>query len=152
MKNDRHAKILELIENNPIGRQEELLEQLRMCGYNVTQATVSRDIRELHLVKAATGGGSYQYVASFQQDKQRHTPSRFEIIFKESVQSIDYANNIVLVKCFNGMANAACEMFDSMVWQGVVGTLSGDGTFMVLMRSEDAAVEMCTQLRNITSK
>ena len=152
MKNARQAKILELIEDHSIDRQEDLLQRLRQAGYNVTQATVSRDIRELHLVKAATGDGKYRYVASFQRDKLHHAPSRFEMIFRESVVKIDYACNIVLVKCFTGMANAACELFDSMVWNDVVGTLAGDDTFLVLMRSEEAAVALCGQLEQFVQK
>ena len=152
MKSERQAKILELIERQSIDRQEELLKLLREAGYNVTQATVSRDIRELHLVKAATGDGKYRYVASFQREKLHHAPSRFEMIFREAVVKIDYANNIVLVKCFTGMANAACELFDSMVWNDVVGTLSGDDTFLVIMRNEEAARVLKEQLDHYTTK
>lgn len=147
MKNARHTKILELIEQNSIDRQEELLRLLRESGFEVTQATVSRDIRELHLVKTATGDGGFRYVSSFEHDKPRHKPGRFETIFRESVLKSDYAGNIVLVNCYSGMANAACEVFDSMVWTDVVGTLSGDDTFMVLMRSEEAALNLCGELR-----
>ena len=75
-----------------------------------------------------------------------HTPNRFETIFRESVLRVDYAGHIVLVKCFTGMANAACEVFDAMVWQDVVGTLSGDDTFFILMRSEPAAHAICDEL------
>ena len=147
VKNARQEKILELIGNKPIDRQEELLKYLRDAGFNVTQATVSRDIRELHLVKVATGDGKYRYVASYQQDKSQHSPSRFETIFRESVVKVDYAGNIVLVKCFSGMANAACELFDAMLWNEVVGTLAGDDTFIILTRSEPAAVALFKQLR-----
>lgn len=148
MKNARHAKILELIEQHPIDKQEELLKQLRAAGFTVTQATVSRDIRELHLVKTATGDGGFRYIASFNREKTRHQPSRFETIFRESVLKTDYSENIVMVKCFTGMANAACEVFDSMVWNDVVGTLSGDDTFIVITRSEAASMVLCEQLQN----
>lgn len=151
MKNARQAKILELIEQTSIDRQEELLRLLRAAGFNVTQATVSRDIRELHLVKTAKGDGGYRYVASYRQDSAGHAPSRFDTIFREAVVKTDYAENIVLVKCFTGMANAACEVFDSMVWNDVVGTLSGDDTFFILTRSRDAAQELCTLLRRYAS-
>ena len=152
MKNARQTKILELIEQRSIDRQEDLLYQLRAAGYTVTQATISRDIRELHLVKAATGDGKYRYIASFQQEKYHHAPNRFEMIFREAVVKVDSAGNIVLVKCFTGMANAACEMFDSMVWNDVVGTLAGDDTFIVLMRCEEAALILCEQLRQFLSR
>lgn len=143
MKNARHAKILSLIQEHSIDRQEDLLQHLKQNGFDVTQATVSRDIRQLRLVKSATGEGKYRYVASASAGKTAHTPNRFETIFRESVLKADYAGNTVLVKCYTGMANAACEVFDSMVWSDVVGTLSGDDTFFVLMRTEQAA-------RNIT--
>ena len=146
MKTSRHKKILELISEYPIYRQEDLLDHLKSSGYDVTQATVSRDIRELRLVKTATPEGGYRYVTSAAAGKTAHAPTRFEMIFRESVIRVDYANNIVLVKCFSGMANAACELFDSMVWSDVVGTLSGDDTFLALMRSEEAARVLCTEL------
>lgn len=146
MKSARHNKILELINQYAIDRQEDLLIYLREAGFEVTQATVSRDIRELRLVKAASGNGDYRYVSSAGAAKTAHTPSRFETIFKESVLKADYAGNIVLVKCYTGMANAACEVFDAMTWNGIVGTLSGDDTFLVLMRSEEDAKILCEDL------
>lgn len=152
MKNARHAKILELIQQHPIDRQEELLVQLRAHGYDVTQATVSRDIRELRLVKTATGEGGYRYIASAGAAKTAHTPNRFETIFRESVLRVDYAGHIVLVKCYTGMANAACEVFDAMVWNDVVGTLSGDDTFLVIMRTEEAAANICGELAKYIGK
>lgn len=147
MKNARHAKILELIAAHSIDRQEELLRYLRDSGFDVTQATVSRDIRELRLLKTATGNGGYRYVAASGVSRSAHTPTRFETIFRESVLHADYAGHTVLVKCYSGMANAACEVFDAMVWNDVVGTLSGDDTFFVLMRSEDAARKITAEIK-----
>ena len=146
MKSARHQAILDLITQHPIDRQEELIAHLREEGYDVTQATVSRDIRELQLVKTAMPDGSYRYMPAAASGKVAHSPSRFEMIFRESVLKIDYAGHMVLVKCFSGMANAACEVFDAMVWNDVVGTLSGDDTFLVLMRSEDAARTLVGEL------
>lgn len=146
MKRARHKMILELIEKNPIDRQEELMRQLREHGFDVTQATVSRDIRELQLVKTAAGDGTYRYTAA-SVGKRVHTPSRFETIFRESVLKVDYAGHMVLVKCFTGMANAACEVFDARVWKDVVGTLSGDDTFFILMRSDEAAHNISEELK-----
>ena len=148
MKNERHAKILELIEQYAIDRQEDLLEHLNQAGFKVTQATVSRDIRQLHLVKAAAGGGKYRYVPAMSAGGQAmHSQSRFETIFRESVLKVDYAGHMVVVKCFSGMANAACELFDSMQWEyEVVGTLSGDDTFLILMRTEGQAAAICGAL------
>ena len=147
MKNARHSKILELIGQHSIDKQEELLAHLRRSGFEVTQATVSRDIRELGLVKVATGDGHYRYVAASGAGKSAHSPSRFETIFRESVLKADFAGHFVLVKCYTGMANAACEVFDAKQWNGVVGTLSGDDTFFILMRTEDGAAEICKSLQ-----
>ena len=108
MKSARHQAILDLIEQHPIDRQEDLLAHLREEGFDVTQATVSRDIRELQLVKTATADGRYRYVPASASGKVTHSPRRFEMIFRESVLKVDYAGHMVLVKCFSGMANAAC--------------------------------------------
>lgn len=147
MKNARHHKILELISSHSIERQEELLQYLSESGFYVTQATVSRDIRALHLIKNPTGNGHYCYASAASSGRVIHTPSRFETIFSESVLKVDFAGHTVLVKCYNGMANAACEVFDAMTWSEVVGTLSGDDTFFVLMRSEEAAKEITEEIQ-----
>ena len=152
MKSARHQAILDLIEQYPIDRQEDLLAHLRNAGYEVTQATVSRDIRELQLVKTATGDGRYRYMAASGAGKVAHSPNRFEMIFRESVLKVDYAGHMVLVKCFSGMANAACEVFDAKQWDEVVGTLSGDDTFFILMRTEQAAADICHKLQQYTQR
>lgn len=146
-KRDRLQTILRLIEQYPINRQEELLKYLRQEGFEVTQATVSRDMRELCLVKSSAENGSYRYIAG-QSDKAHGAKniSRFEMIFRESVLRVDYAGHIVLVKCYSGMANAACEVFDAMNWPAVVGTLSGDDTFFILTRTEHDAKAVCSEL------
>lgn len=152
-KNERHEMILQLIEKYPIDRQEDLLAHLRAAGFDVTQATVSRDIRELRLVKTSTGGG-YRYLApgtGTVPAKAAHSANRFETIFREAVIHVDHAGHMVLVRCFSGMANAACEVFDSQHWDDVVGTLSGDDTFFILMRTEAAAAAICERLRRYKS-
>ncbi len=146
MKSTRQNKILEIITENAIDRQEDLIEHLKKCGFTATQATISRDIKELRLIKTSTGDGNYKYVVSPGASKNNHTLSRFETIFKESVLNVDYAGNTVLVKCYTGMANAACEVFDALVWDNVVGTLSGDDTFFILMRTEEAAQKITRQI------
>ena len=113
----------------------------------MTQATVSRDIRDLQLVKVADSEGRYRYMPAAASGKVAHSPSRFETIFRESVLKVDYAGHMVLVKCFSGMANAACEVFDAKQWSNVVGTLSGDDTFFVLMRTEEEAAAICKTLQ-----
>lgn len=147
MKSARHQAILDLIEKHPIDRQEDLLSYLRETGFDVTQATVSRDIRDLQLVKVADAEGRYRYMPAAASGKVAHSPSRFETIFRESVLKVDYAGHMVLVKCFSGMANAACEVFDAKQWANVVGTLSGDDTFFILMRTEEDAAAICKTLQ-----
>lgn len=146
-KQERLQTILRLIEKYPVRRQEELLEYLQKEGFAVTQATVSRDIRELCLVKASTEKGGYCYVSG-RSEKGRNSKNegRFETIFRESVLHVDYAGHIVLVKCYSGMANAACELFDALSWSTVVGTLSGDDTFFILARTERDARTISSEL------
>lgn len=147
MKRARHQAILSLIHKYSIDRQEDLLKYLKDAGFNVTQATVSRDIRELRLMKATDGNGGYRYVVATEKNKAGRSPNRFENIFRESAIGVDYAGHTVIVKCFSGMANAACEVFDAMNWDKVVGTLSGDDTFFVLMRTEEDAGKICDILK-----
>ncbi len=145
-KQARLQAILQLIEEVPIQRQEELLEHLEQKGFVVTQATVSRDIKELFLVKTSTDKG-YRYTASPREllhDPQKE--GRFRTIFKESVIKVDYAGHTVSVKCYTGMANAACGVFDALQWDNVVGTLSGDDTFFILARTERDARIICAEL------
>lgn len=148
MKVDRHSKIVELIGKYQIETQEELAEHLKRSGYHVTQATVSRDIKELRLVKVLAHNGKYRYSANMQQPKMDMS-FKFHSIFSQSVQGVDYAGNMVSVKCFTGMANAACAALDSIHWNGVVGTLAGDDTIFVLMRTEERAAELVRELKNL---
>ena len=104
-----------------------------------------QDIRELCLVKAATSDG-YRYVSSHNESLNPKMQGRFETIFHESVLGVDYAGHVVLVKCYSGMANAACEVFDALKWKNVVGTLSGDDTFLIVARSERDAKTICNEL------
>ncbi len=145
-KKERLNAITSLIETQPIQRQEELLAHLKEKGFAVTQATVSRDIRELCLVKASTEQG-YRYTsARAKQPQNAQDTGRFQTIFRESVIKVDYAGHTVVVKCYTGMANAACGVFDSLGWGNVVGTLSGDDTFFILARSKQDAKVICNQL------
>lgn len=148
MKSRRHAKILELISEYSIDTQEELLKWLHDSGFNVTQATVSRDIKELRLVKSLSGDGHYRYTTGV-SDKRENISFKFHAIFKESVQTVDFAMNTVVVKCYTGMANAACATLDSMHWDGVVGTLAGDDTIFVLMRDPKAAEDFVGVLKKL---
>lgn len=138
MKRKRKAKILEIINNFEIETQEELQSKLRDAGFEVTQATISRDIRELRLVKEQSESGRYIYSAG-KKNYNDNIAGRFISIFSESIISVDYALNTVCVKCFSGTANAACAAIDSMQWSGVVGTIAGDDTIFVLCKTEEFA-------------
>lgn len=145
MKSKRHAKILELIVELEIDTQEELLKRLNENGFKVTQATVSRDIKELRLIKVQSGSGGYKY--STNSSKENVDMSfKFHAVFSESVNNIDFAENIVVIHCYVGMANAACAALDSIHWDGVVGTIAGDDTIFCVMRDKQNAATFAEQL------
>lgn len=148
MKKHRHNKIIELISSQPIETQEELQSALREYGFDVTQATVSRDIKQLGLVKAQSGNGSYRYVAS------RHdgTNDTGNMIFASSITNIDYALNNVVIKCHTGMAQAVCAKLDAMNIDSIVGTLAGDDTIFIITRSENDSASLCKELHSIIKR
>ena len=147
MKKNRHKKILSLIQEYNIDRQEVLLEYLNNAGFAVTQATVSRDIKELNLVKIVSSTGEYKYAQNTIVEDTKATFNRFDYIFSESIKSVDYALNTVVIKCHTAMAQAACEVFDSLKWDGVVGTIAGENTIFILMRTEDMAHKLYDKLK-----
>ncbi len=145
MKRRRHEAILNIIENNNVTTQEELLDFLKKGGFNVTQATVSRDIKELRLIKTMDKNNNYHYTAI--ANGTDNISPKFADIFAHSVISIDYALNDVVIRCYTGMANAACMALDSMNWPDIVGTLAGDDTVFIITRNEESA-EILTQKLN----
>lgn len=148
MKAKRHAKILEMIAGRSIDTQEDLLQSLKKEGFNVTQATVSRDIKELHLVKVMSADGSYSY-SNLANPHIENISDRFHSIFVQSVIKVDYAENFVVIKCFTGLAQAACAGLDSMHWDSLVGTIAGDDTIFVLMRTTEHAVALVGELQKL---
>ena len=147
MKTRRHAKILELINEHDIDTQDELLRRLRDSGFDVTQATISRDIKELRLVKSLSNDGKYKYTAG--KENLRDFSSKFYSLFLDSVISVDSAGNIVSIKCMTGMAQAICAAMDSIHWEGVVGTLAGDDTIFVLCKDNNCAVQLLAEFKKI---
>lgn len=147
MKKSRHKKMLSLIQENDIDRQEVLLEYLNNEGFAVTQATVSRDIKELNLVKIVSSSGLYRYAQNTIVEDTKATFNRFDYIFSESIKTVDYAINTVVIKCHTAMAQAACEVFDSLKWEGVVGTIAGENTIFILMRDEILAKSLNDKLK-----
>ena len=133
MKSIRHAAILEIIEKQDVETQEELADMLKERGIIVTQATVSRDIKELHLLKVLSENGGYKYATLDKAEKGM--TERLIRIFSESVLSMNHASNLIVIKTLTGSANAAAEAIDSLRWSPVVGTLAGDNTIFVAVRS-----------------
>ena len=146
MKNKRHKKILEIINEKDIETQEELQEELVKEGFNVAQPTVSRDIQELMLVKVAFGKGKYKYVQSNNQEV------RFSNLLIQTITTVDYAMNIVVVKCYTGMAQAACAMLDSMNYSQILGTIAGDDTIFILLKNEENARKLVSTLKNLINE
>ena len=147
MKTRRHTKILELIQQNDIDTQDELLRLLRDDGFDVTQATVSRDIKELRLIKTLSGDGKYKYASG--KETVKDISSKFFSLFADSAVTVDRGGNIVCVKCLTGMAQAVCASMDTIHWDGVVGTLAGDDTIFILCRDEDIAVQHLGELKKL---
>ncbi len=145
MKKKRHELILKLIQEYEITTQDELLDLLRQNGFQITQATVSRDIKELQLVKSPTKNGPTKYTVSHHESQNKHA-RKFYAIFSQSVISVDSAGNMSAIKCYSGTANAAGAAIDSMHMPEVVGTLAGDDTLFVLCRDENAALVFKTQI------
>ena len=145
MKKRRQEAILEIIEKYDLSTQDELLQKLRDSGFDATQATVSRDIKELRLVKTMGANGQYKYAVT--KTESDELLSKFKSIFAQSVVSADFAGNIIAIRCYTGMAQAACAAFDSMHWEGLVGTLAGDDTCFVVLKDTQAAAELCAEIR-----
>ncbi len=147
MKNDRQRKILELIEKYEIDTQGTLIEKLAEIGYIVTQTTVSRDIKDLKLVKGTTGMGTYKYVAP-DAKKEQGRPVLSSAI-TESVLSVEAAQNIVVVKSIAGMANAVAVCVDSLSIAYIVGSVAGDDTLLLVIKDAETAKRLEGELKNI---
>lgn len=151
MKALRLSKIMELVEKNEVYTQEDLLHLLEEEGFMTTQATISRDIKELNLVKTITADGKYKYTTT--RKKQNDSlEKKYRSVFTESAMSVDYAGNFVAIRCHTGMANAACAALDTMPLEGVVGTLAGDDTIFILVRSESHAERIAAEIESMLSK
>ena len=146
MKTSRQAKILELIESQNIETQEQLLIELEGFGFTTTQATISRDIKELRIIKELGPGGSYRYSTAPKQ-LEPTLNAKLNNIFKQCVVSCDHAQNIVVIKTMPGLASAACSAIDAMNLDMIVGTIAGDDTAFLLMRDTSSAVSLCTDFK-----
>ncbi|MCM3715234.1 transcriptional regulator AhrC/ArgR [Halalkalibacter oceani] len=135
-KGQRHIKIREIISNHEVETQDELVEQLRRSGYNVTQATVSRDIKELHLVKVPMLDGRYKY--SLPADQRFNPLQKLKRALMDSFVSIDCAENLVVIKTLPGNGNAIAVLIDNLDWEDVIGTICGDDTILIICRTKEA--------------
>ena len=148
MKSKRQEQILALIQDHDIETQEQLLSRLQERGITSTQATISRDIKQLRLVKELAPSGSYRYVAADRQEG-KSSAGRLRNIFKEGVVSVEAAQNLVVVKTMPGLASAACSALDGMEIAGMVGSLAGDDTGMLIMRDSASAEAFCSEAHKL---
>jgi transcriptional regulator of arginine metabolism len=148
VKSQRQAKIMEIISTMNVETQEQLLSELTKEGFRCTQATISRDIKDLRIVKELTSMGTYRYTTSTNEIGGTFT-SKLNTIFRECVVGFDYAQNIIVIRTLPGLASAAGSAIDAMNMSAVVGTLAGDDTVMVIMRDSNAAAAFCGEIRNL---
>ena len=140
--------ILEIISQENIETQEQLLSRLQARGINSTQATISRDIKQMHLIKQPAGQGVYRYAVSDNRNRLNFA-EKLRTIFRESITSIAYAQNIVVIKTMPGLASAACSALDNMELPYVVGSLAGDDTAFLLMKDTESAEAFCEEIKEM---
>lgn len=146
LRSVRFEAIRRLISEEKISTQQDLMVRLQDCGFSVTQGTVSRDIRDLHLSKVSIPEGGYRYVMNDQ-----NTPSgKFRDLFRSQVIRVDHVLNQVVVKCYSGMANAVCAAMDGMELRGVLGTIAGDDTILIVADSQESAEKLAMLFGNIS--
>jgi len=148
MKKERQKAVLQVISSTDVETQNQLIEELLKIGIDSTQATVSRDIKELHLIKELTSRGTYRYAVSDRPDVQNNS-LRLKAIFKESVTSYSNAQNIVVIKTLPGLAPAACGAIDSMGIRNIVGSIAGDDTGFLAMNDTPAAEKFCKEIEEM---
>ena len=149
MKRGRQEKLLNLIQTKEISTQDELIAELRACGYNVTQATVSRDIKELQLVKTLSRSGKYCYAPSAAKDSDVN--NRLRSLLSTSVIDIDFAGNLVIIKTEAGMAQALCAAIDSAEYGDIVGSIAGDDTIFLAAKTVDTASATAAGLKKLST-
>ena len=150
MKSTRQSIILDLISKNDIETQEELLELLKKSGYNVTQATISRDIRELKLTKISTEYGRQKYAVMMEQGI-RDISDKYIRIFHDALVSVDTVGNILVLKTVAGMAMAVAAAIDSMHFEGVVGCIAGDDTIFCAVKTEQETITLADKIHKLTA-
>ena len=147
MKSKRHSKIIEIINQKAIETQEDLAEELKNSGFDVTQATVSRDIKSLKLIKTQDSRGKYKY--SIIKNETNDIVDKLTSILKNTVDNVEGINNIVVVKTLAGSASAAAEAIDSLSLGEVAGTIAGDNTIFILLRDNNKADELVRSIQKM---
>lgn len=140
MKAQRHIKIREIITNREIETQDELVDELRQAGFHVTQATVSRDIKELHLVKVSTDKGLYKY--SLPADQRFNPSQKLKRLLQDSFVGIEHSGNLIVLKTLPGNAHAVASLLDHLAWDETIGTLAGDDTILIICREKTNVKEV----------
>ena len=148
MKTKRQAKIMEIISNKNVETQEQLLQELQSAGFRSTQATISRDIKELRIIKELTSFGTYRYTTTSGEATGTFS-SKLNTIFRECITNFDYAQNMVVIRTLPGLASAAASAIDAMGMSVVVGTIAGDDTVFIVMRDNNAAASFCGEIQNL---
>ena len=149
MRYNRQNKILELIKNNQVETQQQLAEMLNAEGFNVTQATVSRDIKNLELIKQIRNGVSCYALPAY---KSTDTTQKFQRIIKDTITSIEFAENMIVIKTLSGCAGTTAEAIDMQNNENILGTLAGDNTIFVVCKSKDIAPLVAEELKKVTIK
>ena len=148
MKTKRQAKIMEIISNKNVETQEQLLQELQNAGFRSTQATISRDIKELRIIKELTSFGTYRYTTSAGESAGTFS-SKLNTIYRECITSFDYAQNMVVIRTLPGLASAAASAIDAMSMSFIVGTIAGDDTVFIVMRDNNAAASFCGEIQSL---
>ena len=148
MKSKRQAKIMEIISTTNVQTQEQLLQELQSAGFTSTQATISRDIKELRIVKELTSFGTYRYTTAAREVPATFS-GRLNTIFRECVTNFDYAQNIIVIHTLPGLANAAASALDAMNMSVVLGTIAGDDTVFIVMRDNNSAAAFCGEIKSL---
>ncbi len=150
MKIERQSKVIEIIQNNFVETQEELAEKLKEAGFDVTQATISRDIRELNITKMPTQENKQKYVVITNSNHQ--LSEKFIRVCKDGITSMDYAQNMVVIKTIQGMAMAVAAAIDSMDNSEIIGTIAGDDTIFCVAKSQEIAIQIIEKFNRMISK
>ncbi len=150
MKNKRQDTLLKMIRENIISTQEDLMNSLIALGYKVTQSTISRDIKELRIVKALDSEGNYRYISAFDgASNETDNAGKYADIFVNSVVSIRYSMNDIVIKCYPGMASSACVAIDSLYGDTILGSLAGDDTVFIITDGEESAANLANELNKM---